>query len=239
MTNFTLGEIIQGTLLETCKDDGISRPRVRALWDQIPTDWRVTFPRKIREDYISGSRFRADVIICQQHNKDGTIKGQPYLNAVTKSIKHIKEFIPSKTIKAVSRKGSADGRVYDYLGLDNHISLLEKLRDDALTVEPKTKTTKNASTQYSRDEKIKNYVRQRAAGICEHCESPAPFISRSGFPYLEVHHVHSLGEGGEDSIFNTVAVCPNCHAEVTSGVKADDINQQLLFKLKKIEKPHK
>jgi len=239
MINFTIGEIIQGTLLETCKDDGISRPRVRVLWDQIPIDWRVEFPRKIREEYIIGSRFRADLKICQKHNTDGTIKGQPYLRADTKSIKHIKDFIPSTTIKAVSRKGSTDGRIYDYLGLDNHISLLETLRDDALTVEPKTKTTKNTSAQYSRDEKIKNYVRQRASGICECCESPAPFISRSGSPYLEVHHVHSLGEGGDDSIFNTVAVCPNCHAEVTRGIKADDINQQLLVKLKRIEKPKK
>lgn len=238
MHNFTIGEIIEGTLLETCKDEGISRPRVRVLWDTIPTEWRVEFPRKIREEYTIGSRFRADLKICQKHNKDGSTNGQPYLRADTKSIKYIKDFIPSITIKAVSRKGSADGRLYDYLGIDNHLSLLEKLRYEALTVEPKTKITKNTSIQYSRDEKIKTYVRQRAAGICECCEHPAPFISRSGYPYLEVHHIHSVGEGGEDSIFNTVAICPNCHAEVTRGLKANDINQKLSIMLKQIEKPN-
>ena len=238
MNNFTISEIIEGTLLETCQDDGISRPRVRVLWDKVPTDWRVEFPRKIREEYIIGSRFRADLKVCQKHNKDGSTKGQPYLRADTKSIKHIKDFVPSKTIKAVSRKGS-DGRMYDYLGLDNQVSLLQKLRNEALRVEPKTMTTINTSTQYSRDEKIKNYVRQRASGICECCEYPAPFISRAGLPYLEVHHIHSLGEGGEDSIFNTVAICPNCHAEVTRGLKANDINQQLTEKLNQIEKPNK
>jgi hypothetical protein len=236
MSEFIIGETIQGTLLETCKDEGISRPRVRVLWEQIPNDWRVEFPRKIREEYLIGSRFRADLKVCQKHNSDGTPKGQPYLRADTKTIKHIKDYIPSTTIKAVSRKGSADGRVYDYLGLDNHISLLTQLRKEALLVEPKARATQNTSTQYSRDEKIKNYVRQRAAGICECCQNPAPFVSRSGLPYLEVHHVHSLGDGGEDSIFNTVAVCPNCHAEVTVGVNADDINMRLLVKLKKIEK---
>ena len=235
MTNFTIGETIQGTLLETCKDEGISRPRVRVLWDQIPIDWRVEFPRKIREEYIIGSRFRADLKVCQKHNKDGAVKGQPYLRADTKTIKYIKEYTPPTTIKAIPRKGSVDGRLYDYLGLANHASLLAELRKDALSVAPKTKTSQNTSAQYSRDEKIKNYVRQRAAGICECCQNSAPFLSRSGIPYLEVHHVHSLGEGGDDSIFNAVAVCPNCHAEVTRGVNADDINKRLLVELKQIE----
>ncbi len=235
MTDFTIGETIQGMLLETCRDDGISRPRVRVLWDQIPSDWRVEFPRKIREEYNLGSRFRADIKVCQKHNKDGTTKGQRYLRADTKSINHIKDFIPSTTVKAVSRKGSADGRTYDYLGQDNHIGLLAKLRDDALTVITESKITQNISTQHSRNEKIKSYVRQRALGICECCLNPAPFISRSGRPYLEVHHVQQLSEGGEDSIYNAVAICPNCHAEVTVGVKANEINQQLLDKLRQIE----
>ena len=43
---------------------------------------------------------------------------------------------------------------------------------------------------------------------------PAPFKKRNGEPFLEVHHVMWLSEGGSDSIENTVALCPNCHRKV-------------------------
>jgi 5-methylcytosine-specific restriction endonuclease McrA len=54
----------------------------------------------------------------------------------------------------------------------------------------------------------------RAKGICQNCNKPAPFKRRSdGTPYLEVHHVVPLSNGGEDKIENAVALCPNCHRE--------------------------
>ena len=52
----------------------------------------------------------------------------------------------------------------------------------------------------------------RADGFCQICRNRAPFIrKRSGSPYLEVHHIVTLADGGEDSIENTIAICPNCH----------------------------
>lgn len=54
----------------------------------------------------------------------------------------------------------------------------------------------------------------RADGNCEKCNSPAPFIrKKDDTPYLEVHHVVSLSEGGDDSMENVLAICPNCHRE--------------------------
>ncbi len=54
----------------------------------------------------------------------------------------------------------------------------------------------------------------RAIGNCEECKSAAPFARRKdGTPYLEVHHRTPLSEGGEDSVENAMAVCPNCHRE--------------------------
>ena len=51
-----------------------------------------------------------------------------------------------------------------------------------------------------------------ANGICGDCESEAPFIKKSNdTPYLEVHHKTPLAEDGEDTIENTIALCPNCH----------------------------
>lgn len=52
----------------------------------------------------------------------------------------------------------------------------------------------------------------RANGHCELCGAEAPFKRVSdNSPYLEVHHITPLAENGEDSVDNTLALCPNCH----------------------------
>ncbi|WP_278739575.1 HNH endonuclease [Paenibacillus macerans] len=57
----------------------------------------------------------------------------------------------------------------------------------------------------------------RANGICERCKTPAPFKRANGTPYLEVHHKTRLADGGEDTVDNAIAVCPNCHRELHFG----------------------
>lgn len=64
---------------------------------------------------------------------------------------------------------------------------------------------------FVRSAEVKAYVLQEANGRCEVCASPAPFIDGDGMPYLEVHHVKPLAEGGSDRVGNAIAVCPNCH----------------------------
>lgn len=68
-----------------------------------------------------------------------------------------------------------------------------------------------STTQRDRNPWVTEYVKRRAKGICELCRNPAPFDTTDGLPYLECHHVNWLANGGEDSIRNTVALCPNCH----------------------------
>ena len=61
-------------------------------------------------------------------------------------------------------------------------------------------------------------VLARAKGICESCAAPAPFArSHDGTPYLEVHHRLQLAAGGDDTVENAIAVCPNCHREAHYG----------------------
>lgn len=60
-------------------------------------------------------------------------------------------------------------------------------------------------------------VLERANGRCEICQREAPFISRKGIPYLEVHHVVQLADGGDDTTTNAVAACPNCHRRAHYG----------------------
>ena len=54
---------------------------------------------------------------------------------------------------------------------------------------------------------------------------PAPFIDKNGVPFLETHHIKWLSEGGDDSIQNTVALCPNCHRKMHSLNRKADINK--------------
>lgn len=73
-------------------------------------------------------------------------------------------------------------------------------------------------TVFDRNSDVIAEVLTRANGRCELCRSPAPFVRRStGTPYLEVHHLVQLANGGEDSVDNAVAACPNCHRQAHYG----------------------
>lgn len=62
----------------------------------------------------------------------------------------------------------------------------------------------------------------RAAGKCERCKADAPFKrKKDGQPYLEVHHIIQLALGGEDTVSNTLALCPNCHRNLHFGLLPD------------------
>ncbi|OXJ00866.1 MULTISPECIES: HNH endonuclease [Burkholderia] len=57
----------------------------------------------------------------------------------------------------------------------------------------------------------------RADGKYEICHGDAPFLRRNGRPYLEVHHLVQPTAGGEGTMENAVAVCPNCHRQAHYG----------------------
>ncbi|SDZ79224.1 5-methylcytosine-specific restriction enzyme A [Thalassobacillus cyri] len=88
------------------------------------------------------------------------------------------------------------------------------------------------STQFKRNADVIAEVLKRADGVCEKCYKPAPFLRANDYtPYLEVHHLKPLAEGGEDTVKNAVALCPNCHREyhhaadvisVTAGIIIED-----------------
>ncbi|WP_366516717.1 HNH endonuclease [Sphingomonas caseinilyticus] len=85
---------------------------------------------------------------------------------------------------------------------------LERLKR-ALKHPPRVTTT---ATAYIRNPDVVAEVLYRSNGTCEGCGSNAPFERNSdGSPYLEVHHKKHLSEGGEDTVENAVAICPNCH----------------------------
>jgi hypothetical protein len=85
------------------------------------------------------------------------------------------------------------------------------------------------SSAYRRDAAVVAAVWRLSDGICESCRNAAPFLSEHGEPFLEVHHVKTLANGGSDTISNAVAVCPNCHRELHLGKNAE-INKENLYR---------
>lgn len=71
---------------------------------------------------------------------------------------------------------------------------------------------------FERNPDVVAEVLDRAKGICEHCNNNAPFKrKKNNMPYLEVHHKKPLAQGGEDTVKNAIALCPNCHRKMHYG----------------------
>jgi hypothetical protein len=94
-----------------------------------------------------------------------------------------------------------------------------KDRKHRLAAAPKLPTRIEViTTAFLRNADVIAEVLLRAAGTCELCKSPAPFVRQSdGSPYLEVHHRIRLADGGEDTVDNAIAICPNCHRRAHYG----------------------
>lgn len=84
------------------------------------------------------------------------------------------------------------------------------------SVIPKTKAV--VVNVYERNPYVVAEVLDRANGTCERCNAVAPFTrKRDGSLYLEAHHIMRLADGGEDTVNNVIALCPNCHRELHFG----------------------
>ena len=70
------------------------------------------------------------------------------------------------------------------------------------------------SEVFEPDQIVSEYAKRRADGACQLCSQPAPFTNRDGEPFLEIHHIVPLKEGGPDTVDNAAALCPNCHRKM-------------------------
>lgn len=117
-------------------------------------------------------------------------------------------------------------------GLAKKKSRLRKLKDELKDFDrqhPKSKMTEVEVVQ--RSSIVANIAKERAAGVCQLCNKPAPFYNKSGEAYLECHHVEWIARGGADEVYNAVALCPNCHRKMHVLDEPDDV-----VKLKDIAK---
>lgn len=109
-------------------------------------------------------------------------------------------------------------------GLTKKKSRLRKLKDELKDFDrqhPKSKMTEVEVVQ--RSSIVANIVKERAAGVCQLCNKPAPFYNKNGEAYLECHHVVWIARGGADEVYNAVALCPNCHRKMHVLDEPDDV----------------
>lgn len=156
------------------------------------------------------------------------------IDALLKHVEYYEGIRPTRlpSLRKVIEKHRADTALP--VSLNDHVEafnrLVEKsLADSASTREARLRTAAKMPTKvkavtevFVRNADVVAAVLHRAAGVCERCARPAPFLRRKdGAPYLEVHHVKLLSDGGEDTVANAVALCPNCHREKHHGVAGD------------------
>lgn len=88
-----------------------------------------------------------------------------------------------------------------------------------------------------RSSKVKAWVLAHARGYCELCKLKS-FLMEDGTPYLEVHHLHQLANGGPDTIENAVALCPTCHRKLHHAARQDQNSaiRQLYIQIQRLVK---
>jgi len=99
------------------------------------------------------------------------------------------------------------------------ISLTPDQRQRRLDTAEKTpRRVEVLTTKFRRNPDVVAQVLYLADGICHRCKKPAPFKRLdNGKAFLEVHHRVRLADGGDDTVENAMAVCPNCHRQAHYG----------------------
>lgn len=104
--------------------------------------------------------------------------------------------------------------------------------------QPERGPSPSGAGRIKRSALITDYVLKAAGELCEFCSEPAPFLDRKfGRPFLEVHHVVQLAEGGPDQVWNAVALCPNCHRRLHHSVDADEARECLYRQVGRLRRP--
>jgi 5-methylcytosine-specific restriction protein A len=118
----------------------------------------------------------------------------------------------------------------------NVSSLRKKKKRAAPKGNKKPRTAKTTTTQYVRDAEVVAWVLDLANGVCECCGKSSPFVREDSTPYLEVHHLRRLADGGSDTISNAIAACPNCHRELHYGLDKEAVRKRVYGSVERLVK---
>lgn len=116
-----------------------------------------------------------------------------FISAIRKSMKNMPVELLEKIVSRLGRRLNQD-----------ELTLLTPLR-----IKRRTSVLMATKPSHQREKLI-----SISRGKCELCGNDAPFKIPDGTPYLELHFVVPVADGGNNGIKNTVALCPNCHRKM-------------------------
>lgn len=161
--------------------------------------------------------------------------GKPYIpglkpkqNVGTKNIMRIERFINEIESKSSIPVATFESSVINILKSNKIISTPQGIKKPQFQI--------SKVSIYARDAKVKAWILKNSNGFCEFCHNKAPFHTLDGIPFLEVHHIKQISNGGSDTITNTVALCPNCHREIHYGENRDAIINSLYSEISRLIK---
>lgn len=107
--------------------------------------------------------------------------------------------------------------------LDDEIAKEDIYYGDFSSV-PREPITRDGVKYFQRNDKVREIALSKSENKCAFAScNHALFISRTGKPYLEVHHIVPLNAQGDfpnvniDIPENVVCLCPSCHREIHNG----------------------
>lgn len=100
---------------------------------------------------------------------------------------------------------------------------------------PKIAPAMRARLERARATAIRLYALARAEGVCEACQAKAPFLTPDRTPYLEVHHIDRVADGGPDHPSGVISLCPNCHTRAHRAADSQKFNETLRRRVRTLE----
>lgn len=107
--------------------------------------------------------------------------------------------------------------------------LLEQYHERSNSRTSQPRRSQATAVIFERDAYVVAIARVRARFRCElpGCQTTS-FLTDSGTPYCEVHHILPLAEGGVDAIENAACVCSQHHRELHVGIRRYELSEQLV-----------
>lgn len=126
------------------------------------------------------------------------------------------------------KKSFPDGQLLQHLSTSPPIDDQDAVNDLGADVPDKVFS---AGMRYARDPRVRKAVEARANGQCELCGKQG-FIRPDGSRYLETHHIIALAKDGADRVTNVIALCAEHHREAHYGVARENLEQEMIAKVK-------
>lgn len=105
---------------------------------------------------------------------------------------------------------------------------IELLKEKVININTTPSQIEQTIKTYPRNNILRTYVKERSGYSCEMPDCTyVGFDKNDGKKYVEIHHINPLSQGGEDSINNTVALCPNCHRKIHYAKNKEELKQLL------------